>query len=283
LNQKIDLHSHSNCSDGALSPVDLVRRALDKGVQALALTDHDTTVGLAEATIEATQAGLTLVPGIELSCQWGGATVHVLGLGIDAKSPVMVSAVAHQNSVRAGRAEIIAEKLAKKHNMPGLLEGIDEFSGQAIPARPHFAKKMVAMGYVDSVREAFNGYLGAGKTGDVKAGWPEVSELCEWINGSGGVAVIAHPRKYNFTLTKLRRLFDEFKSVGGRGIEVSVGGQKQGETGLLADLCRRYGFLASAGSDFHSPGLPWCELGNFPRLPDNMQTVASCLELNEVW
>jgi hypothetical protein len=192
----------------------------------------------------------------------------------------MIAAVGHQDAVRRQRAEIIAERLAKKHHMIDLLSGIEEFSGLAIPARPHFAKKMVAMGYVASVKEAFSGYLGAGKIGDVKAGWPSVAELCEWINRSGGVPVIAHPRKYNFTLSKLRRLFDDFKQAGGKGIEVSVGGQKQGETGLLVDLCRRYDFLASAGSDFHSPNFPWCELGNFPRLPDKLATISSYLELN---
>lgn len=281
MNQKIDLHSHSHCSDGALSPASLVQRASEKGLQALALTDHDTTIGLTEALAEANRLGITLVQGIELSCQWGGATVHVLGLGIDCDNQVMIEAVAHQDLVRRQRAELIADKLAQKHKMVGLLEGIEEFSGQAIPARPHFARKMVAMGYVSSVKEAFTAYLGAGKIGDVKAGWPEIARLCEWVNNSGGIPVIAHPRKYNFTLTKLRRLFDEFKLIGGKGIEVSVGGQKQGEIGLLADLCRRYDFLASAGSDFHSPGLPWCELGSFSKLPDNLATVASCLDLND--
>lgn len=281
MTQKIDLHTHSSCSDGTLTPRELVQRAAARNITALALTDHDTTIGLAEAALEAAAANVILVPGIEFSCIWGGVTIHVLGLGIDSSSEVMIKAVEHQSEVRRQRSEIIAEKMSRKHNMPGLLEGIEEFSGEAIPARPHFAKKMVQMGYVASVREAFSAYLGSGKSGDVKVGWPELSTVCGWVKDSGGLAVIAHPRKYKCTLTKLRRLFDDFKEVGGEGLEVSVGGQKQGETGLLADLCNRYGFLASAGSDFHSPGFPWSDLGLFPSLPGSVSSVSSRLGLSD--
>lgn len=268
----IDLHCHSLASDGALSPQDLVTRAHERGVKVLALTDHDTTAGLAQARLQADSVGMKLVTGIEFSTQWRAYGIHILGLHFDEEHPAMKSAVARQQQARVTRSEQIAARLQKK-GLPDLLADAVRCSESGVPGRPHFAQAMVEAGLVKDFQEAFKKYLGAGKAGDVKAGWPSVGEAVEWIREAGGLAVIAHPRKYDMTLTKLRALIEEFMAAGGQGIEVSVSGQKQGEIGLLVDLCRRSGLLASSGSDFHSPRFAWADLGSQARLPSDVPTV----------
>jgi predicted metal-dependent phosphoesterase TrpH len=121
--------------------------------------------------------------------------------------------------------------------------------------------------------QAFKRYLGAGKPGDVRAFWPDLTEVVQWITDAGGIAVLAHPRKYKLTATKLRNLVHDFIRAGGRSIEVSTSGQSSGDLGFLAELCRRQELLASQGSDFHFPGAPWCELGHIMKMPDGLEPV----------
>lgn len=165
----VDLHCHSTASDGALAPAVLVARAYEHGVRVLALTDHDTLEGLDEARSAATALGMQLVNGVELSCTWGGATIHVLGYGFDVNAPALVQAIAQLRDGRWLRSEEISRKLALK-GMPGALDGARQIqqalgdSGNA-PARPHFADWMVSEGYVKDRAEAFRKWLGAGKLG----------------------------------------------------------------------------------------------------------------------
>jgi predicted metal-dependent phosphoesterase TrpH len=132
---------------------------------------------------------------------------------------------------------------------------------------------MVRLGYVKTAAEAFKNYLGSGKAGDVKNCWPSLETVVGWIVQSGGTAVIAHPRKYKMTLTKLRMLIADFKAHGGQGIEVCGSGQKQGEIGLLTELCQRFDLLGSVGSDFHSARFGWCDLGRIAPLPASVKPV----------
>jgi 3',5'-nucleoside bisphosphate phosphatase len=132
---------------------------------------------------------------------------------------------------------------------------------------------LVEEGVVKDIAQAFKRYLGAGKAGDVKGFWPELPEVVRWITEAGGVAVLAHPRKYKLTATKLRALVADFRQAGGRSIEVSTSGQSSGDLGFLAELCRRENLLASQGSDFHFPGAPWCELGVIMKMPDGLEPV----------
>jgi len=157
--------------------------------------------------------------------------------------------------------------------MSNVLTVARQHSGNDEPGRPHFASAMVELGYVKSPSHAFNKYLGNGKLGDVKSLWPSLSTVVQWVLQSGGVAVIAHPRKYRMTMSKLRRLITDFIAVGGQGIEVCTSGQKQGEIGLLADLCGQYSLMASQGSDFHFPGTSWCELGRNLSIPRGVPLV----------
>ncbi|PIE44407.1 MAG: phosphatase [Gammaproteobacteria bacterium] len=274
----IDLHSHSTCSDGVLDPESLVIRAFQKGVSHFALTDHDTMSGIDLAAKTAKQHDIKFYSGIELSCVWAGMTIHILGLGFDTFSEVMTKACDDQKNARANRAEIIDERLRHKCKMTGVLELAREHSGHDVPGRPHFAEAMVELGYVANTSVAFSQYLGSGKLGDVKSLWPDLQTVVEWVTAAGGVAVIAHPRKYKMTTSKLRRLIVDFIAAGGQAIEVVTSGQKQGDTGLLVELCRQYELLASLGSDFHFPGANWCELGRNLPIPAGVDLVCNHIQ-----
>ncbi|MDZ7923754.1 MAG: PHP domain-containing protein [Marinagarivorans sp.] len=267
-----DLHTHTNASDGILRPDELVSRAKLHGVELLAITDHDTVAGLAEAKAAAEQEKLQLVTGVELSCQWQARGIHIVGLNLNVDCEQLQARLVAQAEVREARALIIAERLAKE-GFANTYEGAKALAGNAEIGRPHFAKYMVDMGYVGSVEQAFKRYLGAGKIGDVKQSWPEVVDAVAWINEAGGRAVIAHPDKYKLTRTKLRELLTDFKAAGGSAVEVISGLQTPNITRDMADLCRRFKLLASCGSDFHQPNLGWQNLGGFGQLPEGLTPV----------
>ncbi len=273
----IDLHCHSTASDGALTPSALVARAAERGVTHLALTDHDTIAGLAEAGTAAGEHGVSLIPGIELSCLWKSRTVHIVGLDFDPDDARFRAALERQHDNRWARARMIAERLSKL-KVPDLLTRATELSGGDVPGRPHFAQALVEAGVVSNTAQAFKRHLGSGKPGDVKAFWPELPEVVRWITDAGGIAVLAHPRKYQLTATKLRELTGDFRRAGGQAIEVSTSGQSSGDLGFLAELCRREKLLASQGSDFHFPGAPWCELGRIMKMPDGLEPVWHCFK-----
>ncbi|MBU2955338.1 PHP domain-containing protein [Marinobacter sp. F3R08] len=268
----IDLHCHSTASDGALSPAELVERAASCGVTHLSLTDHDTIAGLAQADAAARAKGIMLIPGVELSCLWKSRTIHIVGLDFDPETDGFRKALEHQNDNRWARARLIADRLAKL-GIDDLLAKASEVAGGDVPGRPHFAKVLIEAGVVRNAAQAFKRYLGNGKPGDVKAFWPELPEVVRWITEAGGIAVLAHPRKYQLTATKLRELTADFRRAGGRAIEVSTSGQSSGDMGFLAELCRKEKLLASQGSDFHFPGAPWCELGRIMKMPDGLEPV----------
>lgn len=271
----MDLHCHSTASDGSLSPEHLVARAAEQGVTHLALTDHDTLEGIPEAREAARNHGITLVNGIELSCVWRKNTIHIVGLDMDIDDPEFRERVAGQHQNRWRRAAAIAEKLCRhvQHCPDDILALARAAAGDDVPGRPHFARALVDAGAVKDSGQAFQKYLGSGKPGDVKAYWPELEEVVQWITESGGIAVVAHPRKYKITATKLRQLVDDFMAAGGQGLEVVTSGQSSGDLGFLAELCRRKNMLASRGSDFHFPGASWCELGRIPLLPEGLTPV----------
>ena len=270
----VDLHMHSTASDGVLAPADLMARAAASGVGLVSLTDHDCVDGLAEAQVAAGQLGMDWVSGVELSAQWQGHTVHVLGYGFDQQAPVLLDALAAMRDGRWQRAEQIAARLAAKR-MPGALEGavaMQQASGgdaDSPPGRPHFADWMVQAGYVRDRTEAFRKWLGAGKLGDIKQHWPELPAAVQQLRDAEGVAVLAHPWHYGLTRSKLRRLLRDFAEAGGRAIAVSNGKQAPEHVAVLARLSLEFGFLASCGSDFHHPDAPWMALGAMTPLPDS--------------
>ncbi len=267
-----DLHCHSSLSDGILSPEALVSRAKDKNVSVLALTDHDTTQGLARARAQADIEGLELINGIEFSAQWRNRNVHIVGLNIDVTNSQLQDCIAQQSSLRIQRAKLIAEKL-QGLGIPGAYEGALEYASEASIGRPHFASYLVAKGYCKSIQHAFKRYLGTGKVGDIKQVWPDMETIVDYIRNAGGVAVIAHPDKYNMTRTKLCAMVHDFKQSGGGAIEVVSGKQADTVTRDIALIAKKYGLLASCGSDFHAPGQQWQELGCFPEMPVDLDPV----------
>lgn len=260
-----DLHTHSSCSDGQMSPTELVNLAKQQGVDVLALTDHDTVSGISEAQ-QAAGSVLTVIPGVEFSSLWRGLNIHIVGLNVDIDSPVLRSAVESQCDTRQQRAQTIAERL-EKCGIKGALGGAQHYAQGDSIGRPHFAKYLVDSEYVDSFAKAFKLYLGAGKAGDVKHLWPNISTVVNWIKVAGGMAVLAHPNKYDLTQTKLYALLDSFVEAGGEAMEVVTGQQEAFVSQKLSRVAQEHNLLASCGSDFHSLGQPWQMLGRMSALP----------------
>lgn len=261
-----DLHTHSTASDGTLSPEALVRRAHAKGVDVLALTDHDTTAGCAAAHAVAAELGLCLVSGVEISVSWSAATLHILGLGIDPDNEPLRHGLAGLGQYRAQRAVEIGRRL-QAHGIDAAHDGARRHAGDAEVGRTHFARFLVEQGHARDLRDAFKNFLTLGKPGYVSGAWAELAQAVAWIRDAGGQAVIAHPARYKFTATKLRRLIGEFKECGGVGMEVVSGSHSRDEIFSYAHHARQHGLLASCGSDYHGPAKPWVELGRLPALP----------------
>ncbi len=267
-----DLHCHSTASDGTLSPAAVVRRAATRGVDVLALTDHDETAGLAEAAREARRTGVRFVPGIELSVTWSHQTVHIVGLGIDPEHAELRAGTAALREYRDWRAAEIARRLAR-HGIEGALEGARRHSRGAILSRTHFAHFLVEAGHAKDVRQVFKRFLVQGKPGHVPGEWASLEAAVNWITGAGGLAVVAHPARYRFSATRLRQLLGEFRELGGVGLEVVSGSHSQDDNLRMAHLARQFNLLASAGSDFHGPENAWYELGRLPDLPEGARPV----------
>ncbi|MGD9661917.1 MAG: PHP domain-containing protein [Porticoccaceae bacterium] len=267
---KIDFHCHTTASDGALSPEQLVQRAGDRGIELLSITDHDSVNAYQQ--LSTLPKGLRLIPGIELSCQWQKRGIHIVGLNIDPDSDAMAEATSTQAKARALRAEIIAEKLAK-YGVENPLEGALAHSDGGAIGRPHFARHMVNTGFVSNESEAFKKFLGSGKTCDIKVCWPNPEQAINWIVNAGGVAVLAHPGKYNMTRSKLVSFLEDFTRWGGAAMEVVSGRQIPSQTTEFSKLCRQFSLMASWGSDFHSPAQTWLDLGSYSTPPDDVTPV----------
>ncbi|XOZ34011.1 PHP domain-containing protein [Halomonadaceae bacterium KBTZ08] len=267
----VDLHCHSTASDGGLSPEAVVTRAAAQGVGVLALTDHDTIAGVGEANEAAVAQGVHLVAGVELSCLWRGQTIHVVALDFEPEDPGFRQALEGQAGVRYERAGTIDERL-RRQGLPSVLEQARALAA-GVPGRPHFAQALVEAGVVPGTRQAFQRYLGTGKAGDVASCWPELATVVGWIRQAGGIAVLAHPRRYGLTNNKLRKLVQAFHESGGQALEVLSAGHSPQDSGYLTRLCMEGGLCASGGSDFHWPGRPWSELGKLPDLPAGPEPV----------
>ncbi|MGR8950913.1 MAG: PHP domain-containing protein [Gammaproteobacteria bacterium] len=277
MSEIYDLHCHSTASDGALSPSELVRRAHQHGVTTLALTDHDTTDGLDEAKNCAKTTGIRFISGIELSTQWQGKCLHVVGLNIDPAYAPLAEATCSLKNTRIQRAEQIALKLEKKR-IPGAFEAVKKMAGDSMITRTHFADFLLSRGHVSSQQEAFDRYLAKGKPAYVTTPWAEMSLAVEWITKSGGVAVLAHPLRYQLTASWLRRLLASFKEAGGQAIEIVTGRYDADEINRMTDYAKRFGLAGSAGSDFHTPANPYVELGRLAPLPKTIQPVWDLLQ-----
>lgn len=268
----IDLHCHSNVSDGMLSPAEVVARAAANGVHALALTDHDDVAGLDAARAAADAAGVALIPGVEISVSWGGQTVHIVGLRIDPAHPELAAGLAGIRVGRIERARRMGDDLARS-GIAGAYEGAYDYAvNKQMVGRTHFARWLVAQGHASDMRSAFRRFLTRGNPGYVEHQWTTLENAVSWIRASGGMAVIAHPGRYAFNARELHLLLDDFRSLGGEGIEVITGSHHPSEYGKFADLARAFGLKASRGADFHAPG-EGIDIGRLPALPHYCQPV----------
>lgn len=263
---QIDLHCHTTASDGALAPMALVDRAIGRDIKTLAITDHDTMAGYRQVKDYAKEQGLHLIPGIELSSQWRGLGIHVVGLGMDPTHPVIVEAERSQTEVRRARAITIAQRLAKKLQKEIDFAAVEALAGGEV-GRPHFAQYLVDQGLVPDRNTAFKKYLGAGKIGDVKSGWPTMETVVKWIVESGGQAVLAHPHHYNLTRTKLLDCIAAFQYAGGKAMEVCCGLMDKNQSNQLQKIAQSEGLYGSCGSDFHGPNKFGLDLGVMPAFP----------------
>ena len=268
----IDLHCHSNVSDGMLPPAEVVARAAANGVHALALTDHDDVAGIPAAQAAAYETGLILIPGVEISVSWGGQTVHIVGLRIDPSHPELAAGLASIRVGRIERARRMGDDLAKS-GIAGAYEGAHDYAvNKEMVGRTHFARWLVAQGHAPDMRSAFRRYLTRGNPGYVEHEWTSLENAVGWIRASGGMAVVAHPGRYAFNARDLHLLLDAFRALGGEGIEVITGSHHPSEYGKFADLARAFGLKASRGADFHAPG-EGIDIGRLPALPHYCQPV----------
>jgi len=267
-----DLHSHSTASDGSLEPSQLVARAIDKGVDVLALTDHDGTEGIAAAQQAAQGTDLRLIAGVEISVTWAKGTVHIVGLNIDPENDVLQQGLTSMRDFRVGRAEQMATRL-EKAGIYGALEGAKKYASEVMLGRLHFAKFLVEQGHAKDITDVFKRYLVRNKPGYVTGEWASLTDAVNWITAAGGHAVIAHPARYKMTATKRRRLITDFKDAGGIGFEVVSGRQHPEEVKALAKLAQQFELLASCGSDFHTPDNTWVELGQLAKLPESCTPI----------
>ncbi|MFC4157769.1 3',5'-nucleoside bisphosphate phosphatase [Chitinimonas lacunae] len=269
----VDLHSHSNVSDGMLPPREVVARAAERGCRLFALTDHDDLRGLAAAAEEARARGLRFVNGVEISVSWRKHTLHIVGLDIDPDNPVLNAGLASLREGRDGRAVRMAEALAEA-GIPDTLAGARRFADNPeMIGRAHFARHLIERGVAKDMKAVFKRYLARGKPGYVAHDWASLADAVGWIRAAGGIAVIAHPGRYEFGKQTMLELIAEFKAAGGQGIEVVSGSHGPDDYARFAQLAREHGLLASVGSDYHATGEGAREPGVMPDLPHGCDPV----------
>ncbi len=276
VDARVDLHTHSDHSDGTLTPTQLVELAAQRAVQLLALTDHDTTTGCASAAEACRTHGIQFLPSCELSSTWRGRELHIVGLRVAPDTPQLVEHLRSVRALRVARVQAIGERLTRCGlDGAGLIGPV--LASPGTPTRLHVARALVAAGVVADVEDAFKGYLGRGQRAAVPPAWPTPEACIEVITRAGGLAVLAHPHRYKLSAGALRELCSQFREHGGAGIEVSLPGMGPADAAQAASLARRCALAGSLGSDFHEPGLPWRPLGRWLKLPDGITPITQLL------
>ena len=275
--KRIDLHSHTNCSDGSLSPQTLVDRATNFQIDVLAITDHDTVAGLdiAQKHIEDKNIPLKLIDGIEISTAWQGFEIHIVGLNIDKNNSALTSLIVQQQQAREQRAISMGEKLTKC-GFPTVYADAKAMAGDGSITRAHFAKVLHQQGHVSTMQQAFDKYIGKkgskGQRAYVKPNWCSIEEAIVAIHQAGGSAVMAHPIRYDLSAKWLRRLIVHFAEVAGDGLEVVLPQMSPDQRQKMLAYCQEYNLHASMGSDFHYPN-KWSDLGRNLTMPVGAKPV----------
>ena len=272
-NLRIDLHSHTKCSDGGLTPQELIERATNFQIDVLAITDHDTVaaVDIANEYILEKNRPITLVPGIEISTAWHNFEIHIVGLNIDHKHPAITALITKQQQARENRAIAMDEKLAKC-GFSNVLKQAKQLAGDGSITRAHFARVIQAQANLSNLQAAFDKYIGKGKRAFVKPTWCTIEAAVDAIHQAGGTAVMAHPIRYDMTAKWLRRLIVQFKAAGGDGLEAVLPQMNNSQREVMLNYCLEYDLHASMGSDFHFPS-KWSDLGRNLTLPEKAKPI----------
>ena len=275
----IDLHVHSSISDGTLTPTEVVQLAMQKGLQAIALTDHDTVDGVKEAMdaanrLATTDYKLQVIPGTELSASYKGEDIHILGLFLDYENKELLSTLTNVAKEREQRNEKMCSNLQKA----GIDISVEKLRGgntDVILTRAHFAKYMLEHGYVSSMKQAFEKYLDSKGPYYVSREYLSPKQAIDLILSAGGVPVLAHPLLYKFSPNELEKLLRELVSYGLQGIEAIYSCNVSNDESYVKGLARKYGLKISGGSDFHGSVKKDIELGTGR---GNLKVPASLLD-----
>jgi predicted metal-dependent phosphoesterase TrpH len=252
----IDLHAHTLCSDGSVSPAELVALAAHSGARAVAITDHDTIAGLAEGRAAASRLGIEFVNGIEISAEYSPGTMHILGYYIDDASTALGPRLDELVAARDQRNPEIA-RLLQSMGFDITYEEVTKIAGNDLVGRPHFARLMVEKGYVESLQDAFNRFLGKGAAAYVEKKRLSPADAIALIHDAGGVAVLAHPYQLKLTSAEeVEQLIAELTALGLDGIEAIYSRHSQAERDYYSEMAARYGLLITGGSDFHGTYKP---------------------------
>jgi 3',5'-nucleoside bisphosphate phosphatase len=272
----VDLHTHSNISDGTFSPLELVQAAAEKGIHTLALTDHDTMDGiaLAEQAALSLDQPLKIIAGVEISSQWSRPAtkksygVHIVALNMQNPEP-LYQLLEQQKRIRAERAkqicdlltplvgqDIYADVVAKVDNIPDRV------------TRTHIAKTLVEKGMVSRPQQAFDKYIKEGKKAYVKFEGLGLEETIQVIHAAGGFAVLAHPTRYDLSATNIRYLIEIFAKFGGDAVELPPAVDPASTRQMVDRMIAEFNLKVSVGSDFHGDNMPWIRLGNIPRVKE---------------
>ncbi|GCE18364.1 PHP domain-containing protein [Dictyobacter kobayashii] len=266
----IDLHTHSTASDGIYSPSDLLKQAQQAGLKVLALTDHDSTDGLAEATEAAHELGIELIPGIELNTDVSGGEIHVLGYYLEYQRPEFQAILKVLRDARVRRGQRMVELL----NEQGINISWDRVReiAQGSVGRPHVAKALMEAGYVQSIGEAFDKYIGKGCHAYVPRYKLSPEDAVRLINSANGLAVMAHPIGLP-GLDKLREWLPDLQRAGMVGLETYYGPYTHKDEQALLSLAKQYNLIPTGGTDFHGPGIHPTPLGGRFVPPESVERL----------
>lgn len=261
MGKMVDLHVHTTASDGGVAPAGIVDLAERKGLRAVAITDHDTTGGIAEAVGAGRGRRLEVVPGVELSVHGGElGALHIVGLWIDGRNPDLESRLRDMVRGREDRSRRMIERLAGL-GCPLDLDEVLRLAGGEVIGRPHFARAMVHRGCVGSMGEAFSRFLGRGKPAYMDRERMHAREAIGLIRRAGGVAVLAHPGLIKASPEDLEEGISALRGQGLGGVEVYYPGHSSSDVDRLSGICSRLGLAPSGGTDFHGDVRPEVELG----------------------
>ena len=270
----IDLHTHSNRSDGTFEPAEIVRRAVERDLEVVALTDHDTTEGLEEAIAAGVELGVEVVPGVELSAEYERTSIHVLCYWPDVANPELQAELQRLRDDRFRRGEMMVEKL-QALGFEISFERVREIAGGGNIVRPHVAQAMVEAGIVDTEREAFDLYIADGKPAHVGKHALDPVDAVGVILGAGGICVLAHPGMWGDQTSVPEELIERMAAAGMQGLEVDHTDHDEDKRAHYGKLAERLGLIPTGGSDCHGDRYDPIRLGTSTCRPESLAALGA--------